>query len=131
MADEVSAKLPKSNDEIVLLVEDDIAVLGATTMVLEKLGYTVKTARDGASALAVASNAERIDLLLSDMVLPGGLNGIEICHRIRMQRPGLKCLLMTGYASVPVQRLPEGTELIFKPVAIGDFAAKSRQVLDS
>ena len=130
-ADHGIDKLPKSDDEIVLLVEDDFAVRDATRMVLQRLGYTVLTASDGASALAIASNTERIDLLLSDLVLPGGLNGIEICHLLREQRPGLKCLLMTGYASVPVQQLPEGTEIISKPVAIGEFAAKWRQVLDS
>ena len=114
-----------------MVVEDEVAVRNATAILLEKWGYTVLLAEDGASALKVASSGERIDLLISDMVLPGGLNGIEICHRIREQRPSLKCLFMTGYSSISDEDLPEGTEILFKPVAIDDFATKMRHVLDA
>ena len=125
------AEIGHGRGETVLVVEDDVAVLDATTMLLEHLSYTVLSARDGSSALEVVSSGERIDILISDMVLPGDLNGIEICKRIREQRPGLKCLFMTGYSSISDEDLPEGTEILSKPVAMAVFTTKLRQILDA
>jgi len=113
------------------LVEDEAAVREATTMLLERLGYTVLVVEDGATALKASSDAKRIDLLLSDMVLPGGMNGIDVYNRIEEQRPGLKCLFMSGYASFPGQQLPKDAEILSKPVPIDVLAAKTRQVLDA
>ncbi len=125
------ADLGNGRGETVLVVEDAVAVRNATIMLLEKLGYTALTAEDAASALEVASSGERIDLLISDIALPGGLNGIEICNRIRELRPGLKCLFMTGYSTVSDEDLPEGTEILSKPVSISDFSTKVSQVLEA
>ena len=114
-----------------MVVEDAPAVRNATILLLNRLGYTALSAEDGASALEVASSEERIDLLISDMVLPGGLNGIEICNRVRELRPGLKCLFMTGYSSVSDEDLPEGTEILSKPLWMDEFDTKLRQVFDT
>ena len=102
-----------------------------TVTLLERLGYTVLAAEDGAGALEIASNADHIDLLLSDMILPGGMNGIDVCNRIRELRPGLKCVFITGYASLPDRQMPEGAEPLTQPVAMGDLAATTRKVLDA
>ncbi|MCZ6643592.1 MAG: ATP-binding protein [Gammaproteobacteria bacterium] len=136
-ADQTITKAPKPDADIgngrgetILVVEDSPAVRNATILLLKKFGFTVLTAEDGDSALEVASSGERIDLLISDMVLPGGMNGIEICNRFRELRPGLKCLFMTGYSSISDEDLPEGTKILSKPIEMGDFATKLRQVLD-
>jgi CheY-like chemotaxis protein len=123
------AALQTGRGEIVLLVEDEADVRDVTTKLLERLGYTVLAAEDGAGALEIAANTGRIDLLLSDMVLPGGMNGIDICHRLRERRPDLKCLFMTGYASLPDRQVPDGTEFLNKPVAIRDLAARTKHIL--
>lgn len=86
-------------------------------------------AEDGPAAFAILSSAERVDLLLSDIILPGGVNGIDIFNRSQELRPSLKCLLMTGYASPLDQQLPEEVEILSKPVSINDLATKARQVL--
>ena len=137
-ADQTIAKAPKPDADIgngrgetILVVEDAPAVRNATILLLNKLGYTALSAEDGAGALEVASSGERIDLLISDMVLPGGLNGIEICNRVRELRPGLKCLFMTGYSSVSDDDLPEGTEILSKPIWMDEFDTKLRQVFDT
>ena len=61
----------------------------------------------------------------------GGQVQIDVSHRLREQRPGLKCLFMSGYSTMSDEDLPEGIELLLKSIAMGDLAAKSRQVLDA
>jgi two-component system CheB/CheR fusion protein len=129
--DAADGGLKKGGGEVVLLVEDEVDVREVTTKLMETLGYTVLAARDGAAALEIARNTDRIDLVLSDIVLPGGMNGFEICRRLCEQKPGLKCLFMSGYASLPGQQLPEGTEILRKPVAMAVLAASLRQALDA
>ena len=98
------------------------------TKLLERLGYKVLVAEDGAAALTLSSDAE---LLLSDIILPGGMNGFDIFKHPHEHRPSLKCLFMSGYVSLPDHKLPEEAEILAKPVSIGDLAAKARQVLDA
>ncbi len=83
------AVLQQGQGETILLVEDEVAVRDATTKSLEKLGYRVLVAKDGVGATEIANNAGEIDLLLSDVVLPGDMNGIDISHLIRKQLPNL------------------------------------------
>lgn len=116
--------------ETILLVEDEVAVRDATTKSLEKLGYRVLVAKDGVGATEIANNAGEIDLLLFDVVLPGGMSGIDISYFIRKQLPNLKYLFMSGYNSFPDLKLPEGAEIISKPVDISKLAAKVKQTLD-
>lgn len=124
-----NGEMQKGRGETILLVEDEAAVRDTTKKVLDRLGYRVLVAEDGPAALAILSSAERVDLLLSDIILPGGVNGIDIFNRSQELRPSLKCLLMTGYASPPDQQLPEEVEILSKPVSINDLATKARQVL--
>ena len=94
------------------------------------MGYRILVAKDGVGATKIANDAGEIDFLLSDVVLPGGMNGIDISHLIRKQLPNLKYLFMSGYNSFPDLKLPEGAEFISKPVDISKLAAKVRQTLD-
>ena len=97
---------------------------------MRRLGYRVLEAKDGPSALA---NAGPIDLLLTDVVLPG-MNGRQLSETMKAQRQDLKVLFMTGYsrnAIVHQGRLDPGVELIQKPLSQGVLAAKIRAILDA
>jgi CheY-like chemotaxis protein len=90
----------------VLVVDDDPLVLDYATNVLQDCGYTVLAASDGAAALILLRDHALIDLLFTDVVMPG-LDGVELARRARQQRPGLKVLFTSGYAAdvIPAGRL--------------------------
>ena len=90
--------------ETVLVVDDEPLVRMLVTEVLEQLGYTAIQADDGASGLLVLQSAARIDLLITDVGLPGGINGRQIADAGRLLRPDLKVLFITGYAEHAVIR---------------------------
>jgi len=121
-------------DEMVLLVEDDVHVRQLTVRLLESLGYRVHEVIDGRSALAALDTLTEIDLLLTDMMLPGGMNGHELAIEIGQRgRAGLKVLYMSGYSAQSVQSngwLTTGTELLSKPFRRHEFATKLRTILD-
>jgi PAS domain S-box-containing protein len=122
--------------ETVLVVEDDVDVRAYTVELVRELGYYVHEARDGHSALKLLQSAPpgSIDLLFSDVVLPGGINGQQLALRAVQMHPGLKVLFATGYARdviVHDGRLDPGVQLINKPFAYADLAAKIRSVLES
>ncbi len=102
----------------ILLVEDDPAVLTTTRELLEGAGHAVLAARDGPTALALAGQAGRIDLLLSDVVLPGGISGPQLVRRLQQLRPGLAVLLTSGYPRDMLERhgLDGAVRLLLKPV---------------
>jgi PAS domain S-box-containing protein len=109
-----------------LLVEDDPDVRTATARQLEILGYIVKPVADGMAALNLLTSPAPIDLVLTDMVLPGGLNGLDIGREARRLRPGLAVLCMSGYPQAPenAARLrAEGIELLAKPFTKAQLAA--------
>ena len=119
--------------ETVLVVEDDADVRSYTIEVLTELGYHVLEAQDGPSALRIIERGEPIDLLFTDVVLPGGLNGEQLALQAQDKRPGLKVLFTTGYARnaiVHQGRLDPGVQLITKPFSYTDLAARLRDVLD-
>jgi len=102
---------------------------------VRELGYDVLEARDGVNALNVLRQtpAGDIDLLFSDVVLPGGMNGQQLAQQAMVLHPRLKVLFATGYARdviVHHGRLDPGVELITKPFAYDDLAARIRSVLD-
>ena len=88
-----------SEGETVLLVEDDSEVLGMAVESLEELRYNVVVARDAREALEHLNGLERIDILFSDVVMPGGMNGTQLAVEARRLRPGLKVLLTSGYVA--------------------------------
>ncbi len=118
--------------ETILVVEDDADVRDFICRTLQELKYTVLQSHDAASALQVLERAGKIDLLLTDVILPGP-NGRELATAALAKRPGLKVLFMTGYsrnAIVHQGRLDEGVQLIQKPLTQASLAAKLRAVLD-
>jgi len=120
--------------ETILAVEDDDSVLGLAVAALGDLGYRVLQARDGVEAMRLLAAEPGIDLLFTDVGLPGGLDGRQLADRARAARPGLKVLFTSGYARdviVHDGRLDEGVILIGKPFTTEALAAKIREVLDA
>ncbi len=119
--------------ETILVVEDDETVLGLAVDILGDLGYQVIQAQDGREALRRLAAHPSIDLLFTDVGLPGGLNGKQLADRAIEMRPGLKVLFTSGYtrnAIVHGGRLDAGVALISKPFTAEALADKIRQVLD-
>jgi PAS domain S-box-containing protein len=118
--------------ETVLVIEDEPLVRGLIVEVLTDLGFAALEAVDGPGGLAVLQSRQRIDLLISDVGLPG-LNGRQLADAARKLRPGLKVIFMTGYAEVAASAqgfLEPGMALITKPFAMADLAAKIRATVD-
>ena len=117
--------------ETVLIVEDNAEVRELAVETISDLGYRVLTAADGPAAMRIVESEEPIDLLFSDVVMPGGMNGFELVHEARTVRSGLKALVTSGYVSV--QRA--GTDranvpLLLKPYHRSDLAQRIRTELD-
>ena len=93
------ARLRPEQGLTVLLVEDESSIRELVAEVLGEAGYRVLTAVTGPQGVAVLQSAERIDLLITDVGLPGGLNGRQVADAGRVVRPGLKVLFVTGYAA--------------------------------
>jgi PAS domain S-box-containing protein len=120
--------------ETILVVEDDDRLREYASEVLEELGYHVMRASNGATALEILSGKDHIDLLLTDVVMPGGVNGRQLAEAAVGKRPGLRVLYMTGYtrdAIVHQGRLDLGINMISKPFSLEQLASKVRQVLDA
>jgi len=119
--------------ETVLVVEDDAQVNKLAVEALQERGYQVLSASDGAAALRLIESAPQIDLLLTDVVLPGGMNGRELTEAVRRKRNGIKVLYMTGYtrnAIIHHGRLDLDIDLLTKPFTADALTRKIRRVLD-
>ncbi len=120
-------------EETILVVEDDDDVRAFSVESLRELGYRVVEAHDGAAALRLLERQPRIDLLFTDVVLPGGLTGAQVAAQARAMRSDLKVLFTTGYARNAIVhhgRLDKGVQLLTKPFSFKDLAAKVRDILD-
>jgi CheY-like chemotaxis protein len=107
---------PRGYGEVVLLVEDEPGVRSLAVRILRRLGYTVLEAADGASALALAQTNTRIDLLLTDVTLPGELTGPRIAETLLKQRPDLPVVFASGYSREMIDLgARTGTALRFLP----------------
>jgi CheY-like chemotaxis protein len=121
-------------EETVLVLEDDDEVRAYSAEILRELGYRVIEAHDGPAALRLLDQQPRVDLLFTDVVLPGGMTGAQVAARARATRPSLKVLFTTGYARNAIihhGRLDKGVQLITKPFSFEDLAAKIRDILDN
>jgi len=117
--------------ETVLVVEDEPVVRSLILEVLADLGYQALEAVDGPAGLKILESKQRIDLLVSDVGLPG-LNGRQLADHARLVRPHLKVLFITGYAeqaAIASGFLAPGMEMITKPFAVEDLAARIREIL--
>ena len=120
--------------ETVLLVEDDISVLALGQAMLESLGYKVLAAATPGEAMLLAKQADkRIDLLLTDVIMPA-MNGKELADRLTDLRPSLKLLFMSGYAADVITTkatLASNASFLQKPFSIKSLADRVRSVLAS
>ncbi|MDT8397948.1 MAG: PAS domain S-box protein [Pseudomonadales bacterium] len=119
--------------ENVLLVEDDALVRQYACEQLQALGYRVILAENGRAALAIIQTRDDIDLLFTDVVMPGGLSGRELAEQAVQLRPGLKVLYTSGYTENSIVhngRLDRGVQLLGKPYLRTTLAAKVRETLD-
>lgn len=117
----------------ILLVEDQAALRVVVCEVLEELGYRVDAFENGPAALAHLQAGERPDLLLSDIGLPGGLNGRQLAERCRERHPDLKVLFITGYdesAALSDGQLLQGTQVLTKPFELAVLAERVRTLLE-
>jgi CheY-like chemotaxis protein len=115
----------------ILVVEDDEMVRDYAQAVLEVLGYEPLAVGDGAAALQVLDEESDIRLLLTDIGLPGGMNGTMLAAEVRRRRPHLPVLFASGSvdSSGRTERLPEGEAVIAKPYRKAELAAKLRLLL--
>ncbi|TPG43738.1 hybrid sensor histidine kinase/response regulator [Sphingomonas koreensis] len=119
--------------ETVLVIDDEEAVRALVVEVLAEAGYNVLEAEDGPSGLKLLQRDIRVDLLITDVGLPGGLNGRQVADAARQDRPDLKVLFITGYAenaAVGNGQLAPGMQVITKPFGVAALGNKVREILD-
>jgi signal transduction histidine kinase/ActR/RegA family two-component response regulator len=125
--------------ETILIVDDEYALLDVAVIFLETLGYTAITARSGEEALQIIRKTPSLDLLFSDVVMPGEMNGYELAKACRSERPELKIILTSGFTNKHEENL-EGANsymdlltlnLLAKPYSMLDLAVAVRNILDS
>ncbi|MFC4175221.1 ATP-binding protein [Microvirga sp. GCM10011540] len=123
----------RGEGETILVVEDEKDLRLYTTEALRELGYSVLEAPDGPTALDVMAAHPEIDLLFTDVVLTGGLNGRALADQALRRRPDLKVLYTTGYTSNAIVhhgRLDPGVHMIGKPFTYAELASKVRRIID-
>lgn len=126
------AVTPVRRDRTVLVVEDEAVVRALIVELLTDIGYMVLEAADGLAGLRILQSDTSIDLLVSDVGLPG-LNGRQLADAARAWRPDLKVLFITGYAhaaAVGKAHLPRGMETLAKPFAMDALAARVRSMIE-
>jgi CheY-like chemotaxis protein len=114
----------KSNQGQILLVEDDDEVAALVSEMLGQLGYDVTRAASAAAALGALADGRSVDVVFSDIMKPGGMNGVELAHEIKKRRSDIPILLTSGYAEASVREAESaGIEILPKPYHIDDLAA--------
>ena len=128
---QATAEAYQGRGETVLLVEDEPRVRRMTLMRMQALGYRVLEAANGPAALAVLDQHPEIDLLFTDMVMPGGMTGSELADAVRAMRPEIKVLFTSGYAEPDVVRRGQvvETRLLKKPYTTLELARTLREVV--
>ena len=125
----------RGGDETILLVEDESTLRDMAAMILQENGYTVNCAANGVEALSLWKlNHDRIDVVVTDMVMPEGLTGLELADRLFEDRPGLKMLFTSGYSmediGAELVRHPN-TRFLEKPYTSQNLARAVREILDA
>ena len=118
--------------ETILVVEDDDMVRAQAIALLQSLGYRTLAARDGNGALALIDGGAAFDLLFTDVIMPGGMNGRQLADAVAQRRPGVKVLFTSGYtenAIIHHGRVDPGVALLNKPYRKADLATKVREAL--
>lgn len=123
---------PAYGHETILVVDDDDATRETAVQALESYGYTVLVAENGAHALRVLDDHSEVALLFTDIVMPGGMNGVELAEAACESNPGLRVLFTSGYAEAALQRSDYSNgngQWIAKPFHIDELASRVRRVL--
>jgi CheY-like chemotaxis protein len=118
--------------ETVLVIDDEPTVRMLAADVLDELGYSAIEAEDGPEGLKVLESGVRIDLLITDVGLPGGMNGRQVADAGRAIRPGLKVLFITGYAENAIASngyLDQGMQMMTKPFSMDALAERIKDLL--
>jgi len=132
MSDDTNPPTAGTDKPVILVVEDDAAVREATVWVLGLFGYATREAANGPAALEVLAAEPDIAVMFSDVVMPKGMNGIELAAEARRRRPDLKVVLTTGYsqADLDLSLLSRGdTRLIAKPYSNDELDATLKALL--
>ncbi len=130
--DDIRRTSVQGGSEHIFVVEDDELVRTHLVNQLKALGYRVSMAENGKKALDLLHRLDDVDLLFTDIVMPGGMNGRELAESASAIRPGLKILFTSGYtenAVVHQGRLIQGVQLLSKPYRLQEMSAKVRKVL--
>jgi CheY-like chemotaxis protein len=125
--------LEQSEGETILVIDNEEAIRMLITDVLEEAGYRILEAADGVAGLKILQSDARIDLLITDVGLPGGFNGRQVADAARQTRPDLKVLLVTGYAENAVVgsgHLDPGMQVITKPFPMATLALRVREIIE-
>ncbi|UFH50994.1 response regulator [Pseudomonas sp. KNUC1026] len=136
-APEVPAAAPmehRGQGQTVLVVDDEASIRGLVSEVLDQSGYVALEACDGASGLRILESNLPVDLLITDVGMPGGLSGPQMVARARLVRPQLKVLFITGYAEQALTAegpLGEGMYSMSKPFSLQALSERIRQLLES
>ena len=118
--------------ETVVVIDDEPALRQLMVEVLEDNGYIALEAADGPSGLKLLESEDDVDLLITDVGLPGGMNGRQVADAARVSRPGLKVLFVTGYAENAIVRnglLDSGMEVMTKPFTMASMGSKIRDLI--
>jgi CheY-like chemotaxis protein len=128
----LSRAAPALRGETVMVIDDEPLVRMLVSEVLRELGYAVVEAPDGPSGLEALQSITRIDLLITDIGLPGGLNGGQVAEAARVLRPGLKVLFITGFAENAMLRqgrVDAASSVLTKPFAMEALASRVKGLL--
>jgi signal transduction histidine kinase/CheY-like chemotaxis protein len=118
------ARVDEDKKGSILLVEDDDEVAALVSEMLDELGYDVIRTASAAAALGALANGRAIDVLFSDIMMPGGMNGVELAREAHARLPDLPILLTSGYAeAAALAAESEGVRILAKPYRIADLAA--------
>jgi CheY-like chemotaxis protein len=123
-----SQAAPKSDTEAVLIVEDEPDLMDVASSLFISMGYDVVTAASGQEAIEVMANRQ-VDILFTDVIMPNGINGIELATRARTARPDLKIILASGYP-LPALKIEHSSlndfSFVQKPYRLSDLARALR-----
>lgn len=124
-----AAPAPMGHGETVLIVEDNNEIRTLAAQQLRRFGYAVIEATDPADALAILHSSQHVDLLFTDVVMPGGLSGPDLAEQAKILRPGLKILFTSGFPDIRSGGSPQPGMLLSKPYRSQELARKLHETL--
>lgn len=133
LAAKVEATKPNAGTENILFVDDNQIILDNSLEILADLGYKVKGALDAATAVQILVDGFKPDILCCDIVIPGGLNGVELSRKVAEIMPDIKVLLVTGYGANIMDGMvnQDGFRLLSKPYTADELGGRIRNILDN